>query len=363
MPRRSHDIRLLLLEVGLPLLLFALIDAGFGSYVARNPAVPLPQLFGADPLSTGKFLALRERALRPGTIDVLLLGMSPMMRVNGEQLEAQLGERTHRPVRAFNFSGPYHSFAFDELLIRDLIAPIANPAIVVCGITPLTLLNEVFSAEQTQQRAAAMPIMATYVGSPIARLRSFVTMHLSLLRYREVIREALERPLGWKVPPFDQQAHATTPTGDVPLAGGHFVVQGPAPWERTRRERFADFDAVVRDTLLFDNLAEFARFCRERGIELVLLNNPVHPLFVDFLPRQRQDYDRYLALVRQAAAQAQVPLFEPAPDGLGQPDLYNDTVHHNEQGGAWLTEQLAGYLAANHLITAEPAPRESGIHR
>jgi hypothetical protein len=323
----------------------------------------MPQLFGSDPLSTGKFLALRERALQTGTIDVLLLGMSQMMRVNGEQLEQDLAEHTGRPVRTFNFSGPFHSFSFDQILVRDLIAPIANPAIVVYGITPLALLNDDVSADQSRRRADAMPVMATYVGSPIARLRSFVTMHLSLLRYREVIRDAFEPPLGWKPQPFDQQAHATTPRGDVPLVTGNFVVRGMAPWELQRKNRFADFDAVLHDTLLFGHLEEFARFCRERGIELILLNNPVHPLFLDALPQQQRDYERYLALVRQAAAQAHIRLFEPAPDGLGQPDLYGDTVHHNAAGGAWLTEQLARYLIDNRLIPPASRVRESGTDR
>jgi len=121
-------------------------------------------------------------------------------------------------------------------------------------------------------------------------------------------------------------------------------------WERSRRQRFEDFDGVLRKTLLFDHLTDFARYCHQHGIELVLLNNPVHPFFLQVLPHERQDYDRYLARLRQTAAQAHAYLFEPAPDGIGPPDLYGDTVHHDDAGGAWLTAQLADYLIDNHLI-------------
>jgi hypothetical protein len=350
---RSTALRRLLREIGVPLLLLAALDAGFGWYVARHPKLPLPQLFGGDPLSAGKFLALRDRGLHPPTLDVLLLGMSQMMRVNGELLEAELSERTGRPVRAFNFAGPYHSLVFDQFLIRDVVAPIAKPAVVVYGVTPIALLNEVVPTAPTEARTAALPIFGVYVGSPVERLRGFAFMHSNLWRYREVIHNALEFPLGWKGNWFDDLGHAATPAGDVPLLGGrHAQVAGLAQAERKQQQRFADYDAVLRKTLLFDHLIQFAGFCRQQGIEFVLLNNPVHPLFVNMLPHEQRDYDIYLARLRQTAAQAHVRLFEPGSNGMGSPELYLDTVHQDAAGGAWLTEQLAGYLFDNHLVTA-----------
>jgi len=48
-----------------------------------------------------------------------------------------------------------------------------------------------------------------------------------------------------------------------------------------------------------------------------------------------------------------VRLFEPVPDGIGPPDLYQDTVHHDAAGGTWLTAQVARYLIDNHLVQAQ----------
>jgi len=108
---QSIAVRRLLGEIGVPLLLLGALDLGFGCCVTGH-GVPLPRLFGGDPITAGKFLALRERNLHPPTLDVLLLGTSPMMRVDGQQLEAALGERAQQPVRVFKFSAPYHSFAY-----------------------------------------------------------------------------------------------------------------------------------------------------------------------------------------------------------------------------------------------------------
>jgi hypothetical protein len=276
--------------------------------------------------------------------------MSQIMRVNGQQLEAELSERAQRPVRVFNFADPYHSFASDRRLVRDLVLPVAKPAVTVYGLTPLALLNEFLTLQQIDARDDARPIFGLYSGSPLARVRGFAVMHLNLWKYREVIHDALQPPLGWKWMLFGAQSPATNSTGDIPLLTAHTAVRGLDRLERQNRPRFADFDAVLRTTLLFDHLAQFAQFCHQQGSELVLLNNPVHLFFMQLLPNGQHDYERYLARLRQVAAQDGVRPFEPVADGIGLPELYNDTVHHDFAGGAWLTEQLARYLIDTELL-------------
>jgi hypothetical protein len=347
---RAH-IRFLVAEIGIPLLLVCALDLGFHWYVARTPALPVPQLF-TSPITSGKLLAFWERERQPA-LDVLLLGMSQMMRVSGEQLQAALAERTQRPVSTFNFSGPFHCFALDQRLLRSVVLPRTKPAVVVYGLMPLALLNE-RSAAQVDSWVDGFPVFDLYTGSPAERLRGFLLMHVDLLQYREVIRDALTTPVGWKGEGFGQPTRANA-CGDTPLLSEHEPVRALSAWERDYQRELAQFDRVLLSTRLFDHLAEFARFCKEQGIELVLLSNPMHPLFLEILPGGRRDYDRYLALLRQAAARAQIRLFEPAADGIGPADLYTDTVHHDAAGGAWLTEELARYLAENRLVNRRTA--------
>jgi len=351
-PRRVQFFRLLG-DIALPVLLLLACDRGFGWYAARAPNLPVAQLFFGDPLTSAKFIALRQRPLPAPALDVLLMGMSQVMRINGAQLEAELSERTQRAVRTFNFAGPYHSFAFDRVLLRDIVVPIAKPAVVVYGVTPMALLNEKIPARTVEAQAQTMPVFGLYTGSPVERLRGFAMLHLNLWRYRQAIRSVFDSPLGWKVTTWDAQARAATAAGDVPLLTQHIEVTGLNRWGLEHQRRFARFDAVMHATLLFDHLVQFAQFCRQRGIELVLLNNPVHPVFMETLPHGQQDYDHYLARLRAVAAENGVRLFEPVPSGVGSPELYQDMVHHDAAGGAWLTEELARYLIDNRLVTAQ----------
>jgi hypothetical protein len=293
---------------------------------------------------------LRERAEHLPALDVLLMGLSPMLRVNGGKLQATLSEEVRRPITVFNYAGAFQSVAFDERLLRDVIIPLAKPRIVVYGVTPLSMINELLSTEMTAQMWDPQPVFSIYTGSPAARLRAFLTTHVALLEYREVLGELLEPPLGWKQTPFGPEAKRATATGDIELMKVHTPVVSIRPWERVQRKRFANFDKLLKSTFLFSHLADFAKFCRDRDITLILLNNPVHPLFVEVLPDGKDDYDVYLAILRQTATQLGVRLFEPEPSGFGPPDYYNDLVHHDPAGGAWLTDKLAQYLITNQLV-------------
>jgi hypothetical protein len=66
----AASVRRLLGEVGVPLLLLCALDLGFGWYVVRTSTVPVPRLFGPDPITSGKFLVFRERVRHEPALDV-----------------------------------------------------------------------------------------------------------------------------------------------------------------------------------------------------------------------------------------------------------------------------------------------------
>jgi hypothetical protein len=80
------------------------------------------------------------------------------------------------------------------------------------------------------------------------------------------------------------------------------------------------------------------------------MNNAVHPKFLEMLPSGRADYDRFVARVREIAQQEEVPFFDSAPGGIGAPELFQDTHHHNERGARWLTGQLADFCVREGLL-------------
>jgi hypothetical protein len=343
---RAH-LRLLILEVSLSFLLVFALDRGVGWFVARTPDVPLPRLFGSS-VTSGKFLAFRRATGHGPAPEVLLMGMSQMMRVNAQALGAALAAHGARPTSVFNFAAPFHSIAYDERLLRDLVLPVTSPTVIVYGVTPQALLNETITDDSIDQVASRFPVFGMYTGSPGRRLAGFATLHLNLLLYRDVMRERIVNGR-WTSDPLGQQARDVTDAGDMRLLPESHPVLDLNPFERRNQKLFADFDSVLRRSHLFDHLEALAAFCAAHGIRLVVVNQPVHPLFLKMLPHGRQDYDRYLAALRAVAARSGTLLFEPIAEGIGPAELYQDTVHHNPAGGAWLTSEVARYLIDNRV--------------
>lgn len=84
-PRASAQRRwwLLAADLCLPLLLFGAVEIGFRRYVGQTPTLPLPRLFNSN-IAVAKILAFRRGAAR-GKVEVVIMGLSPMMVVNSRQ--------------------------------------------------------------------------------------------------------------------------------------------------------------------------------------------------------------------------------------------------------------------------------------
>jgi len=353
---RPH-LRLLLAEIALPLLLVAGVEAGFRWYLSRPATEIMPRLF-SSPLTTGKYLVFRERAASEGAapIDVLLMGMSQMMRVSATELSQRLAEHYQRPITTFNFAAPGHTVEFDRRLLEDIVLPLKPPRVVVYGLIPQNLFAEL-NPEQTDETIRPVPAFTLFEGTPDSWLRRTALDHSRLLLYREAIqRRVASLPKtfsGNTVEMWVKLALQTNAFGDTPAA----VVGWSNPellnvWERSLPKRFQHFDALMRDSVLFANLGRLAAFCREHGIRLVLALNDVNPLYLYVLPKGRADYQRYVDQVRFAAQTAEVPLFTPIEDGVGDAKLFVDATHHNRAGMRWVTEELAKFLIAERILDA-----------
>ncbi len=347
-PARS-DLRQLMFEIGFPLLLLAAVEMGFRSYVARPGAALMPRLFQSQ-LTTAKYLGYRQLAAQGPPLDVMLMGMSQVMRVRAAELSAHLEARHGLRITAFNFAAPAETVAYDQRLLGDILLPLKKPRIIVYGIIPTNLLMDV-SPERTAEWIRAWPIFALSAStSPSAWLQRALTYRVDLLLYREAIRELLAPGPG-QVDPMLRAALATDGRGDTPiLFKQRKVATRLNAWERRLVPQFADFDRLVRDTPLFANIERLAAFLRERDIQLVVMNNPVSPIYLDLLPGGLDDYRMFVGQLGGAAARAQVPFFNPVPDGSGDPQLYSDATHHNEAGVAWITGELAEFLVRQGIV-------------
>jgi hypothetical protein len=198
------------------------------------------------------------------------------------------------------------------------------------------------------------PIFMAYDGTLSGRVYGTLLDHLYLIRYRELIRDRLLLPSSADPVEWLQMAQDTDALGDIPFVVPDKPVTKLSDWEHEYRRNFRAFDEILRTTLLFEHLGALASLCAEKGVQLMLLNNAVHPLFNQLLPQGRADYDRYLFRLRNTASTAHVPLCEPAADGIGAPELFQDTHHHNTRGSEWLTEQLTACLLKAGLFRGTP---------
>jgi hypothetical protein len=342
-----RDLRLLIAELAVPLLLLGAAEMGLRCYVNRGPKPILPRLF-PFPVATAKYLAYRDLAERPEPLDVLLMGMSPMMRVNASILGQALGERIGRRVDVFNFAAPLQTADFNLRLLRDVLSKLQPPRVIVYGVMPINLLHSE-QPRMTDGYVQMSPAFAASDGTLSARVYATLLDHVALVRYRDLIRDRARAPFA--PPDFVQgMADAADARGDIPFEAPDAPVKALTPWEHDYVREFKNFDQLMRTSLFFDHLTILARWCREHGIGFVLLNNAVHPLFLQLLPHGRADYDRFVFRLRNVATEANVPFCDPADGGVGAPELFQDTHHHNVRGSHWLTERLVDFLIRERVV-------------
>lgn len=344
----SRSIYQLIAEIAVPLLILGAVEAGFERYVARTPTLPLPRLM-SSPIDTAKYLAFRSTEHDAEPLDVLFFGLSPMMRVSGAHLQEFSEERWGIRPTSFNFAAPFHSVELDRRVLNGIVVPIRRPRVVVYGVGPINLLYEP-SRGGIDELVRTIPVFGLEGGTPAAHVRDFLLMHVDLLQYREVIRDALPPRDESPPDPWNTRAKTTNSFGDIKLASITRPVRGVKKWEHRYVKRFLNFETLMKETRLFDHLGVFAEDCRRRGIELVVLNSPVHPFFLEMLPQGRENYDAFLERLRATAQRNHVRFFDPAPGGIGEAAYFQDTHHHNDAGMIWLTEEIAKYLMGQGLL-------------
>jgi hypothetical protein len=343
--------RALLAESLALLAVVGLLEVGTRLALWRLAPPALPRLF-ESPLTTGKYLAFVAHAPQRRPLDVLVMGLSPMLRVDPWLLDESIRERRGTGATTFNFATPLHWVALDRRLLEEVILPVEPPRVIVYGVTPINLLLE-RTNDATDAVVRELPVYGAHRGPPAMRLRAAVFEQVALLRYRDVVLQRIVMRRDDPEQHWVDLALTTDEAGRIHPTGWDAVdweVKELWPIEKAYRERYRDFDAIMERTPLFDHLTEIGHLCGARGIRLVVLNSPVHPMFMELLPRGRRDYRRFVARLRDASRRAGALYFDPAGHGIGSPDLFRDTHHHNQKGFAWLTDRLAAFLVRTRLL-------------
>lgn len=344
-------VRRLLGEIGVPLLLLGALDLGLGWYLARIPDAPLPKLL-SSPVASGKYLAYRRLVDDDRPLEVLLMGQSQMVRASMSTVQETVARTTGRQILGFNFSAPLLSVEFDRRLLQDVLVPIKPPRLLVLGLLPQNLLFEE-RASVVDETTRKLPAFTMHTGTPAARLQDLLFRYSELFRDRGVIHDTLLRAP--PQPPFWVHLGRNVDRfGDVPIGAAVRPVRHLNPWERVYIKRFAKFGRLMAKTQLFEHIRDLTRTCRAHGIQLVLLNNAMHPLALQLLPHGEADLARFIAAVHATADVEGVPVLDVAPGGIGPPEMFADTAHPNLAGTRWLSERIGRFLVERGLLDGRP---------
>jgi hypothetical protein len=323
--------------------------------------VPLPQTFPFS-VQTGKYQSLLDAAAREN-IDVVITGLSPMMRIRAARLERLLQEQSGTHVRVFNLAAPQVGSYFSRLLLERIVSRITKPRIVIHGVMPLDLFLEK-KRDSRRRDAQHLPVFALHAPGLVNGVRRWLNHNLELVRHRDVLQAWLTREHYWENDDWNPRARGFDDRGDLRRALARGFVGLPAkpqpprqhllPHELSYRQKLRHFDKLLESSPIWKQTIELATWCSERGIQLVLATPPVHPLFMQMLPEGRRDYARFVRRLAALARSVDVPLFSPIRTGAASPHLFRDSHHLNGVGADWFARELADFLIERRLFAAEP---------
>jgi hypothetical protein len=290
-------------------------------------------------------------------VDVLFLGSS-IVRCNIRPLvfDAVLARRGYAGIVSFNagMSGLWPRTV--DLYAQQLWLPRARPRVVVQGIR----FGELFPSRRARRYDAIVtsPVESAWRETGMwARLRAGAFEHVHLLQYHGILTTWLQRfANGRSEAPEDDEVRVFTdargwtprlPTLDVVRSNALLKDERPNPFLAAAGDA-ADALAAIRDT---------AGAARRFGAAYVLVNVPEHA-FRWSGEDGRERYARYLALLRELAAEEHVAFVDVTdgdPTRFADDREYSDYHHMSPVGADRFTTLLATAFDGG-LVRPAPVP-------
>lgn len=342
--RGRGGLQKLIVELCVSLLLVVAANFAFARFVDEHPEVPMPKLFKTS-LATGKYLAFIDAVAGGETIDTVYTGMSPMMKIEAERVDAALA-REGVPSRGFNFSAPLGGPYFALPLVARIVSQVTTPRLIVHGLMPLDVILEPRN-EKRVEALRRLPVFSFHLGGVRARINEFLLMRVPIVQYREVIADWIAR-----VPPQEDMWNVKARNADAWGALEFLPRQPPTKLSKKELEyqrKLKSFRKRVGQAAAFRRAGTLAHWSKKNEIDLVIMNTPVHELFFEMLPRGRKDYELFVLQLHRVGEKAGAPVFDPFGAEPAPHDFFLDTHHYSEKGSRWLEAELAKFLVEHGL--------------
>lgn len=324
---------------GLTLVLAAVVIgllAGIFEVAARSEALkrrlPPESIGSGQPQLDKKLVLLRDLIAAKGSVDALFVGSSQVYRaIEPDRVEGTFHGRAGREIRTFNFGLGGMSETGEAPLMRILVDEY-RPRLVVVGASSYGL-----------DERRDLKFMKFLDGSAWFRYhRGALSLDGWLLEHSVAFRR-YHGHLFWANPDPETEAVVRRSVADMDLKG-----HSPLP-----SDGFRGVDPVaaaeLRDykpsKLHLDALADVVRLRRE-GLEVILVEMPVHESVIGLYGRGAEDHEAALQQIEKVAAAHGTQFWRyPYAERPIPPGGWSDFIHLNKVGtgvySRWLGERLA----------------------
>ena len=334
----------LTLPVGQTLALALVIIAlpwGLAEIVARTPRVQAQDTFTSVDSPSAYFdrdlSALQYQALAQGHIDCIVLGSS--MVLNGfdqASFAAVYRQQTQPDLNCVNFGVP-GMVAWQAPDIARLLIDLYHPRLLILGTNARDFSDPIGQLQQAGDFTQT-PWIRYRLGLGFS-LDGWLTDHSYAFRYWLGLRR--RAAVSAQPPP------APTPPVDLSRPPDRQT-------EATTYDLLAHYEISTRGLAGLELILDLPR----HGVQVLLVEMPVHPTYLYFFGRGEQDQELFRSTISTAAAAHAVP-FLPADPGLSLANGdWFDRDHLNGQGrqvfSTWLARQVAQAAGAGQLVLTPP---------
>jgi hypothetical protein len=320
---------------------FLLSFWGVAEIVARTSRVhvnyPIGSLGGTDQYIAASWLALERQSLQRGQIDCIVLGSSTVRSAFNETVFESVyhkATQTHLTCNNVGIPGMVASQAGD---IAQLLNEAYHPRLLILGLAARDFSVEVGAAQ------AGQVMDGSWIEYRIGRVFSpegWLLDHSYAFRYFVGLCNWGDVSRPW-----------------TPPEASETVIDLTRPPDR-RKER-APYDWLANYSMSQPDLAGLEQILdlQQEGVEILVIEMPVHPSYIFFFGNGQQDQQHFRATTKEMAESNGV-MFWPTDPDLSLPDpLWLDRTHLSPRGGEefseWLALEVAEAIRQGGLVLAD----------
>lgn len=288
-------------------------------------------------------------------IEVLFVGSSlAYMSVNPAIFDSTYERVSGHTILSYNAGLAALPVSMVDFFVERVFTDHISPKTIIYLVSPRD-----FNVNNPTNQVLTEEVLSSAYGQALqdSGLQSILTRFLlensMLFRYRNMIsvtflngfRVPEELPSSYNDPQFDARGFSA---GYNRLTSRLSVTENAVPRDKQAAISLREFDPSGENTVA---LASLIAFCRERKIQLVLVNVPLTEYFVASFERPSDDYRLYVDTVATLLDEHDVPWWDmnqPPFKQLFSDNDFHDVFHLNEVGARNLS-QILGELYAQSI--------------